>query len=361
MSVQLRLPRMTTRPTVSVVIPNYNYGAYLPTAVHSVLDQDGVDVEVIIVDDCSTDGSLEIAFETAAHERVSLISHERNMRHIATYNDGLARAGGTYVVLMSADDALAPGSLQRATMLMEAEPGVGLVYGHPRDFTTPYPPNDAEPVSWSGAELTWTKWAGEEWVWHMCRRGRNMVRSPEVVMRTSVLHELGGGWDARFPHSADMYLWARAAAHADVGRVNGRIQAYYRVHAANMHSTEFGGLLDDFEARRDTYQAFFEADGHLLSRRGQLEKLWRRRLAREALRQIVYLPRSAERPDRARALLDFAANLAPRDRIIRAFYSVAVSGSLGASSMHHGLHWAWFQVEWHRAFLREERELRIGT
>ncbi|WP_082561722.1 glycosyltransferase family 2 protein [Microbacterium sp. Root61] len=353
MSVRVRPPELTIRPTVTVVVPNYNYGAYLPAAVGSALQQDGVDVDVIVVDDCSDDGSAATVREMADLDaRVTLIEHAKNLRHIATYNDGLARARGTYVVLMSADDALAPGALLRATRLMEAEPSIGLVYGHPRDFSSDSPPSESEPLSWPNAELNWTKWPGPEWIEHMCRRGRNMVRSPEVVMRTDVLRDLGGQWDARFPHSADMYLWMRAAAHSDVGRVNGRVQAYYRVHAANMHLTEFGGLLDDFIARRDTYDAFFAVDGARLPGARRLNRLWRRWLAREALRQIAYLPLGSERAAEARELYAFATELAPGDRAVRSFYRFASSDAIVP---------VWFRVEAQRTYRRDQHELKVGT
>ena len=101
-------PRALGRtPRVSVVIPCYNYGRYLPAAVASALDQQGLDVDVLVVDDASPDGSHLVAQELAASDpRVDVLVHENNAGHIQTYNDGLARAEGDYVVLLSADDLL---------------------------------------------------------------------------------------------------------------------------------------------------------------------------------------------------------------------------------------------------------------
>src|SRR5262245_16993901 len=130
MSRHVRIPEPSRRVPVSVVIPCYNYGHYLPDAVGSALSQDGVEVEVVIVDDKSTDNSAEVAAALAAGDpRVRLIRHETNLRHIATYNDGLDAVTGDYVLLLSADDLLTPGALHRAAQLMEAEPTVGMVYG----------------------------------------------------------------------------------------------------------------------------------------------------------------------------------------------------------------------------------------
>src|SRR5689334_12258407 len=120
MSRRIRPQPLRGRPSVTVVIPCYNYGHYVGTAVRSVLDQPGVDVDVILTDDASTDGSAEVVRELAAADpRVRAILHRRNFGHIATYNEGLEQATGDYVVLLSADDALTPGSLARAAALLE--------------------------------------------------------------------------------------------------------------------------------------------------------------------------------------------------------------------------------------------------
>src|SRR3954451_22899935 len=123
---------LAPRPTVSVVIPCYKYGRFLPACVRSILDQEGVDVRVLIIDDASPDDSAQMALAlAAADERVEVRVHEVNKGHIATYNEGLLGwADGDYSVLISADDLLTPGALARATAVMEADPKVGFVYGH---------------------------------------------------------------------------------------------------------------------------------------------------------------------------------------------------------------------------------------
>jgi cellulose synthase/poly-beta-1,6-N-acetylglucosamine synthase-like glycosyltransferase len=112
-----------------------------------------------------------------------LIEHEVNRGHIATYNDGLKQVRGDYVVLLSADDVLTPGSLARSTALLERHPEVGLVYGYPLDF------HDA-PVSASTRASSWTTWPGEDWVRRVCVRGRNIIVNPEAVLRRSLLEEV---------------------------------------------------------------------------------------------------------------------------------------------------------------------------
>ena len=243
---------LNTRPTISVVVPCYNYGHYLPQAVDSVLSQEGVNLEVIIVDDHSTDGSELVAADLVARNpAVRLIRNEENKRHIATYNVGLAETTGDYVVLLSADDLLAEGSLARAVALMEHHPNVGLVYGYAPEFTD-------TPASYPSGR-TWSIWGGREWIDAVTRRGDNVVVNPEVVMRNWVMKELVG-YDPAYPHAADLLLWLQAATLADVGRVNG-VQAHYRTHARQMHVTDYSGTLTDMRERALLYRDFLIGSG----------------------------------------------------------------------------------------------------
>jgi glycosyltransferase involved in cell wall biosynthesis len=342
---------MIGRPQVTVVIPHYNYGQYLPYAVRTALEQPAVDADVVIVDDASTDGSAEVARRLAsADPRVRLIEHTTNRRHIATYNDGLAAATGTYVVLLSADDALAPGSLARSISLLEAHRSVGLVYGTVRTFSQSVDGTQFDGAAWRGARMSWTVWRGRDWLERVGRRGRNPISNPEVVMRREILDDIGG-YDARFPHSADLYLWLRAAARSDVGRVTGVVQAYYRVHDTNMHAVQFGGLLDDYRAVRDTFEAFYDADGDRIRDVDRLRARTRRALSREAVHRTVLLPADAS-GESEQALLRYSEETDPTDAYARSVYSAGLRmGLRGPLRAMEDLRWR----------IRHQRELRFGT
>ena len=250
--MRIRRPQESTQlASVTVVIPCYNYGKYLPQVVQSVLSQERVDANIIIVDDASTDGSLDVAKSLAtADSRITVVAHARNMGHIATYNDGLARVESEFVTLVSADDVLSPGALCRATDLMMAHTRVGLVYGLPVEFHGEKRP-PGEPAALTRS--SWTIWPGLEWLRLACLRGRNFIFSPEVVMRTAAMRQIGP-YNADLPHSADFEYWLRTAAGWDVGRINGPAQAYYRVHGGNMHLTNFSTMQVDLEHRLAAFQ-----------------------------------------------------------------------------------------------------------
>src|SRR5258708_34922643 len=238
------------RPAVSVVIPCYNYGRYLPQCVNSALDQEGVRVDVLVIDDASPDGSAEVARQLSAQNpRIRAICHSENRGHIATYNEGLEQVTGDYTVLLSADDLLTPGCLARAASLMEAYPSVGLTYGFPVDFT-----DSGLPRARTTAK-SWIIWQGHNWIAHRCKVGQNIIRSPEVVLRTRILREIGG-YRADLPHAADFELWMRTATVSDIGYVAGADQAYYRNHASNMHHSTFD-MGDHFAQRPASFASTF--------------------------------------------------------------------------------------------------------
>ena len=237
------------------------------------------------------------------HRDVQLLRHDRNEGHIRTYNDGLKAVTGDYVVLLSADDLLPPGALGRAVALLEAHPRVGFVYGYARSFT------DVAPAQMEDVR-NWSVWSGRRWLARTCRLGRCLIVSPEVVMRRTALEE-AGYYDERLPHSADFYLWMRAAFDWDVGRINGSTQALYRVHEQNMHLTTYAGWTRDLEERRRTFELFFD-DGTIGHPDvGSLRPRAMRALARESLRRALTAFRDGADPEQVQAHLDFAARTDP--------------------------------------------------
>ncbi|WP_109573887.1 glycosyltransferase family A protein [Aminobacter sp. AP02] len=260
-------------------MPCYNYGRYLYEAAKSVLQQPGVDIHLLIIDDKSSDNTPEVCQQLSSEDsRVTYIRHKANKGHIATYNEGLSLATTDYVLLLSADDLLTPGSLARATALMDHNPSVGLAYGYAISLRgTTLPP--ARPDD-SG----WTIWKGRDWIARMCKTGKNFIVNPEAILRTSVQHEIGG-YRPSLPHSGDMEMWMRAAAISDVGYINGADQAYYRIHDASMQRTVHAGFLFDLKARHAAFQSAFESEAGRLPDAALLLATARRSLGMAAIRR----------------------------------------------------------------------------
>jgi glycosyltransferase involved in cell wall biosynthesis len=243
-----------TEPVVSVVIPCYNYGRYLPGCVDSVVGQKGVLARVLIIDDTSTDDSAEVGRALAAqHPEVTFRHHETNKGHIATYNEGLLEwADGDYVTLLSADDMLTPGALGRAVAIMEAHPRVGMVYGRQLDMV-----DDEALPTLSGKERRPIVMEGGRWLTRRCREAVNVVPTPGTVLRTSVQKQVGG-YDPALPHAGDFEMWLRVAAVSDIGYVRGVPQGLYRIHRASMSQEVYRHRLADVRQRKMVFDAVFD-------------------------------------------------------------------------------------------------------
>ena len=113
--------RPVERPIVSVIIPVYNVEKYLPQCLDSIANQTLRDIEIICVDDGSTDGSLEILAQYAAKFTNFTVLEQRHGGVSAARNRGLARARGEYVYFMDSDDWLDTGALGKLTAIADEQ------------------------------------------------------------------------------------------------------------------------------------------------------------------------------------------------------------------------------------------------
>ena len=235
--------------TVDVVIPCYNYARYLAQCVDSVLQQREVAVRALIIDDCSSDETLSVgAALAAADARVQFRRHEVNRGHIATYNEGLLEwAQADYVLLLSADDVLAPGALQRALDIMEAHPEVGMCFGPELAFEEQLPQLPTPVAGVAAFEII----DGRELIALSCDAADNPV-GPTALLRTS-LQRLVGGYRADMPHTADLAMWICCAAHGAVGRIHA-VQAFKRAHPGNMIKQYATTILPDLLQRKLAFE-----------------------------------------------------------------------------------------------------------
>lgn len=293
--------------TVTVVVTCFNYGRFLAQAVESAVSQEGVKVDVVIVDDASTDGSIATARALEKeHSNVRVLAHSENQGVVRAFNHGAELATGEYVVRLDADDILVPGSLRRATQVGREYPSVGLIYGHPLHFDGPSLPRPRLTVS------GWTVWPGLAWLEDRCRSGTNVITSPEVVMRRSVL--TAAGPQALLRHTHDMEYWLRFAAFSDVAYVRGADQAWHREHPASLSATQVDPLID-MRGRIDAFNTLFAGPARTVPGVEPLASLAAATLARQA---VAVAQHEVDRglPDVAllEAYLGIAENLDPSVR-----------------------------------------------
>ncbi|WP_407180104.1 glycosyltransferase family 2 protein [Bradyrhizobium sp. STM 3562] len=263
-------------PKIDVVVPCYNYGRFLNSCVGSVLGQSVDDLRILIIDDASTDDSLAVATALAgADPRVSVIAHPRNKGHIKTYNEGIAWASADYFLLLSADDLLVPGALERAVEIMDEHPDVVLTHGE----CIPWYDDQPLPAIPTKPGYTWTR---HDLLGEICATASNLVPTPTAIGRTSVQKTLGGYRDS-LPHSGDMEMWLRFAASGSIARIDA-VQGIYRKHAHAMSNTYFATLVSDYTQRQQAFDSFFDEYADLLTNSRALRALATRTMARQGFR-----------------------------------------------------------------------------
>lgn len=261
--------------SVDVVIPCYNYARYLEFCVGTILSQRDVDVRVLIVDDKSTDDTPAICAKLAAADpRVSFVRNEVNLGLIGTANRGIMDwASAEYYTLISADDALSPGALARATQVLDAYPDVGFVLGRALVITDDVTP--AIPADTINARCQIL--SGRAFLQRNFDSG-NPAPSPAVVLRTKLQHKLGG-YHSAMRHTSDMEMWMRFALHGNVGVIRD-VQSLYRWHGSNM-TLQFDAIKDRRE-RLATIAVVAENGGAEAPGFAEGVHAMKRRFAREA-------------------------------------------------------------------------------
>lgn len=116
-----------TGPLISVIIPTFNRKNWLRAAIESVLAQDYQNVEIVVVDDGSSDGTQEILCDLIARADIKYIYQSNTGRPAAARNRGLRESTGSIVVFLDSDDLLLPGSVSRRLGVLAAFPQVGFV------------------------------------------------------------------------------------------------------------------------------------------------------------------------------------------------------------------------------------------
>jgi glycosyltransferase involved in cell wall biosynthesis len=207
--------------SVSVIIPTYNYARFIGEAIDSALAQTRPPLEVIVVDDGSTDGTAEVL--AAYGDRIRVL-RQKNSGVAMARNAGIAAARGEYLAFLDSDDAWYPRKLERQMPRFDAEPFLGLVHC------------GAETIDSEGRTLT-TSVAGMEGnvAEAMLRLDREVImpQGSSIVVPKRVAEDIGG-FDARLPPSEDWDFCYRIAARYAVGYVP-EVLVRYRLHGSGIH------------------------------------------------------------------------------------------------------------------------------
>ncbi len=157
-------------PTLTVILPNYNHATFLPGALEALLSQSFPPSELLIVDDASTDNSVEIIQDLArSHPSIRLVRNEKNMGASITANRGLTLANGDYLYFAAADDSVLPGFFEKSIGLLEQYPHAGLCSGisvivdGERRYEVPTPPYVANVPAYLAPKAVLNCYVKKDW------------------------------------------------------------------------------------------------------------------------------------------------------------------------------------------------------
>jgi len=196
-----------TSPIVSVIIPTYNACNVIRETLASVAAQTMKDVEVIVVDDGSTDGSADLVCE---HPQVTRCIRQDNRGVAAARNRGMQESSGRYLALLDHDDLWAPDKLQKQTSILDARPAVGMVITNVVHID-----RDGRPTGEVGEGYN-----PSDPFYRLFTKGYVPTPSSAMIRRT-VLQQ-AGGFDEVFGSAGmdDHDLWPRIAVISDIANVD---------------------------------------------------------------------------------------------------------------------------------------------
>jgi glycosyltransferase involved in cell wall biosynthesis len=199
-------------PLVSIITPSYNQAHFLEFTIRSVLEQDYHNIEYILVDGCSTDGSVDIIHRYA--DRLAWWVSEKDAGQTDAINKGFARAKGDILAWLNSDDTYEPHAIAEAVEFLRSHPEVGMVYG------------DANFINESGRLIG--RFPAAQTDHKRLQRGYVHIPQQASFWRAGLWRKVGP-LDPSFYFAMDYDLWVRLARVSELF-YHPRLWANFRLH-----------------------------------------------------------------------------------------------------------------------------------
>lgn len=188
---------------LSVVLTSYNHGKYIAQTIKSVLAQSFTDYEFIIIDDCSSDNSVEI-IKSFSDPRIKFTKTKQNLGMVGAVNIGIKQACREYIAHINSDDIWEETKLEKQIKLLDENPQYAACFTYANTIDEKGRPAKKNPFK---NELSYHKKSRYEWLNLFLIRG-NCICYPSVVIRRNIFDEVGL-YDARYSILLDFDMWIR--------------------------------------------------------------------------------------------------------------------------------------------------------
>ena len=217
--------RTPATPAVSVVMPIFNQARYCRAAIESVRGQSLRDLELILIDDGSTDETATIVDSLARRDKRIRVVHRRHAGVSASCNLGILLARCEFIARLDGDDLCVEDRLETQLAFLEDHPSVAVLGG------------DMMAMAQDGRPVRRVTYEPDSAALHLDVMHGNPLAHPTVMMRRSTVMKVGG-YRRVFDYAEDYDLWLRASEHADLANLP-KILVHYRMHGESTTSRHF--------------------------------------------------------------------------------------------------------------------------
>ena len=204
----------SSRPLVSIITPSFNQARYLDATIQSVLSQDYPNIEYMIVDGDSNDGTINVIKKYQSN--LAWWVSEKDKGQTDALNKGFARAKGEILAWLNSDDTYEPGAVSAAVRYLQEHPEVGMVYG------------DCNFINESGRVIG--QFDSAQTSYRLLRQGYSHIPQQTMFFRADLWKQVGP-LDTSFYFAMDYDLWTRIAARSQIRYVP-QTWANFRLHTS---------------------------------------------------------------------------------------------------------------------------------
>ena len=315
---------MTDRPPrVSVCIPVYNGADYIGESLCSVLAQTYEDYRVVVVDNCSTDGTADVV-RSFRDSRLTYVRNSTNLGAVGNFNRCLELADGEYVNIWHHDDVMLPENIERKVRVLDKHPSVG--YVHSNLWLTDAQGHPFMEHWHEDSKLDYVEPGAEIFRRYVTRLHHGALIFMGTVLARRVCYERLGGFRPELPNCCDSEMWMRLALFCDVACLSTPL-VKYRQHGASLGGSHHGP--DMLREHYTTALMIFRNYGHRIPDRLALLREVRAHFASETVQQaraMSYLGKRAL----SRRYLFMAARLYPEVLATKPFWWQTLKWVVGA-------------------------------